>query len=195
MHVIFHRYIGSHRISLILYIIILKFLLSWISVDCHQGSRRLYCSSTCPGSLGASAMDGTSVLRLRRSLVRFRKEADSAIPGMDGVQLLISELETCLDSLHIDTVVRVRGKNSIRLSAVQLRRQVYYLTQKQKKLEKQLKVLQGDRSRYLKHYWAVSAGLSDPKSSQRSVQSWCQDWRVGCVVSLVFLSCSNCQVS
>ena len=119
-------------------------------------------------------MSDVPLQRLAAELLRFRKDADLGQPCMREVVSAMATLEGALERLPTDMVAVVRGRRIVRRSATQLRRQIYYLNIKNRTLQQRMERLRGEHRRFLSSNWTVHAGLSDPRSSQRSVESWCR---------------------
>ena len=115
------------------------------------------------------------IQRLRRALARFCKEVDFDQLDMREVEPAIKTLDSALERVQVDNVSRLRGRSSLLQTGIQLRRHIYYMNKKVKQLEADLQRLRGDHNHFLTTFWTIQAGLSDPKTSYRSVGSWCQD--------------------
>ena len=120
-------------------------------------------------------MSDGPIRRLLRALIRFRKDAGFGQPGMCEVSGALTTLERTLESVQIDTANRLRGRQSMLRSANQLGRHIYYQNIKIRTQNQELQQLRGVHNRFLTSFWTAHAGLSGPRSNQRSVESWCQD--------------------
>ena len=135
-------------------------------------------SVTAGRSSGSSDMD-RAVAHLANALRRFRL-ASPAWPRSEvlaraeaGAQALLNILT---DELVPDLRVSARGRFGRAYTAIQWRRKFYYAQRKLKFLQQKESQLRSGR--FLGKRWIVTAGLSDPRASVRSVAAWCRDFAV-----------------
>ena len=110
---------------------------------------------------------GPPIRRLFRVLLRFRSDADFVAPGMRHIGAALATLERALESVLIDTVVRLRGRRPVRQSANQFRRHIFYQNIKIRPQKQKLPQLRS--AKVFGTFWTAHAGLGDPWSSQRTV--------------------------
>ena len=89
---------------------------------------------------------------------------------------VVSDLEVMLDGLGVESGTVGSGRPPVRAKAnAKLHNIIRNLRCKTKKLESTVQKWKGKHANALATFWTAQAGLSDPKTSQRSVQSWCQE--------------------
>ena len=135
-------------------------------------------TSTSAGLI--TPMRDLPIQRLRRALSRFCRDIDVNEPVFSGVMPLINKLGEALERIQVDNILCLRGRRPVVQTCRQLRRHIYYLNKKSKTLREHVRRMRRDHNFFVSTFWTVQAGLSDPKTSHRSVESWCRDMAVLC---------------
>ena len=122
-----------------------------------------------------SSMIGEFSRKFLRACALFRRCA-AGIPDLAPVLDALSDVERRLEELGVEGRAILPGPVPSRIRANNaLHNRVRYLQRKTRKLEGIVEKYAKEHSRALTTFWIAQAGLSDPRSSTRSVQSWCQD--------------------
>ena len=135
-------------------------------------------SVTAGRSSGSSDMD-RAVAHLANALRRFRlasptwPRSEVLARAEAGAQALLNILT---DELVPDLRISARGRFGRADTVMQWRRKFHYTQRKLKVLQQ--KVSQLRSGKFLGKRWIVTAGLSDPRTSVRSVAAWCRDFAV-----------------
>ena len=120
-------------------------------------------------------MIGEFSRKFLRACALFRRCA-AGIPDLAPVLDALSDVERRLEELGVEGRAILPGPApSRRRTPNALYYRVRYLQEKNRKLEGIVQEYKKQNSRALTTFWITQAGLSDPRSSTRSVQSWCQD--------------------
>ena len=87
----------------------------------------------------------------------------------------VCSLQHMLEEADARSMTAIEGRRKMQMTHTQSRHRIYYLENRTKYLQEQLDTLKSKHSSMLTSYWVVQAGLSDPKTSQRSVEALCED--------------------
>ena len=118
---------------------------------------------------------GEVARKFLRACALFRRCA-AGIADLAPVLDALSDVETRLEELGVEGRAILPGPAPRRTRTNNaLQNRVRYLQKKTSKLEGMVEKYKKQHSRALTTFWIAQAGLSDPTSSTRSVQSWCQD--------------------
>ena len=100
-------------------------------------------------------------------------ELRRAIPHAKALQTVLE------NDLLLETNLAGRGRRPGRyVSNRNWRRRYYKLSAKSQHLSKSLEQFQAKTDRRIAWRWAVVAGLGDPTTSTRSVESWCREFAI-----------------
>ena len=119
---------------------------------------------------------GEVARKFLRACALFRR-CGAGIADLAPVLDALSDVETRLEELGVEGRVLLPGPAPRRRRPGNntLQNRVRYLQKKTRQLGGIVEKYEKQHSRALTTFWIAQAGLSDPRSSTRSVQSWCQD--------------------